>query len=105
MSLAPRRVVAAGILATTVTATGLAAATPAFAAGPANDSFAFAQFLPGPNNSVGGRTINATAEAGERTHGGKAPAAPLWDKWAPPAPRTAIFPTVNKNTTLHTTTS
>jgi hypothetical protein len=105
MPLAPRRLVAAGILAGTVTATALAAATPAFAAGPANDSFAFAQFLPGPNNSVGGRTINATAEAGERTHGGKAPHASLWYKWTAPSTGTAIFRTVHANTTFDTTMS
>ena len=40
----------------------------AFAAGPANDNFTFAQFLPGKNDSVGGRTIAATAEPGELPH-------------------------------------
>jgi hypothetical protein len=102
---APRQLVAAGVLGLVATGAGLATAGPAFAAGPANDNFAFAQFLPGPNNSVGGRTTNATAEAGEPTHGGKAPHASLWYKWTAPATGTAVFRTVNSNTTFDTTMS
>jgi hypothetical protein len=105
MSLAPRRLVAAGVLAAAVGAAGLATATPAFAAGPANDNFTFAQFLPSRNDSVGGRTISATAEAGERTHGGRAPHASLWYKWTAPATGTAVFRTVHANTNFDTTMS
>ncbi|GAB1639688.1 Calx-beta domain-containing protein [Krasilnikovia sp. MM14-A1259] len=102
--LTNRRSVFAG-LATIITA-GLAgstlAATPALA-GPANDNFAFAQFLPGTNDAVGGRNDNgATAEPGEPAHAGTPAHASLWYRWTAPATGKAIFRTINGNTSLDT---
>jgi Calx-beta domain len=102
MSISPRRLVAAGALAAVTTGAGLALAAPAFAA-LANDNFQFAQFLPGPNNSVGGRTdTGATAEVGEPAHAGTPAHASVWYKWTAPATGKAIFRTISANTTFDT---
>jgi hypothetical protein len=103
MSISPQRLIAAGALAAVTTGAGLALAAPAFAA-PANDNFQFAQFLPGPNNSVGGRTSDngASAEVGEPAHAGSPAHASLWYRWTAPATGKAIFRTINANTDFDT---
>src|SRR5690349_3520869 len=93
MSTTRRRIVVAGTLATAAIGGALALATPAFAA-PFNDNFASAQFLPGPNNSISGRTdLGATTEIFEQFHGGQPPHASIWYRWTAPASGRTIFRT------------
>jgi hypothetical protein len=85
--------------ATTVAAAvTLGAATPAYAAAPANNDIAFAQFLPGPTNSISGSNIDATAEKLEPQHvAGHPPAHSVWYKWTAPADGRFIFRTQGSN--------
>jgi Calx-beta domain len=98
-----RRIALLGLTTVAAGMAGSALAGAAQAAGPANNSFQFAQFLPGPNNSVGGRNDNgATAEAGEPAHAGTPAHASLWYRWTAPATGKAIFRTIDANTGLDT---
>jgi hypothetical protein len=96
MSTSRRSLVATGVLAAAVVSGGIAMPSPALAA-PSNDNFQFAQFLPGPNNSIGGRNHDATAEAGEPKHAGVAANRSVWYRWTAPATGKAIFRTKGSN--------
>jgi len=51
---------------------------------PANDNFAAAQSVPGTAATVGGTTVDATAQAGEPAHGPNPAGASVWFSWTAP---------------------
>ena len=62
---------------------------------PTNDPFINAQVLNGSTNPVGGpvtgHNTNATAESGEPSHAGSAPATSVWYNWTPPTDGSGLY--------------
>jgi PASTA domain len=74
-----------GILFLLIVAAGLAVPGSALAAPPPNDAFAAAEELSGRLTTASGLNKEATKEAGEPDHAGKAGGASVWYRWTAPA--------------------
>jgi len=70
---------------------------------PANDNFANAQVISGPNGSVTGNNINATLEPGEpATVGGSPCGASVWYSWTAPSSGVITFNTFGSTSVVNT---
>ena len=69
---------------------------------PANDSFAEAQIITGPNGFLSTHNVGATKETGEPNHATNAGAASIWFRWTAPVSGATRFHTLNSLTSSST---